>query len=53
MPLVFRQDYRIAVNSALTCNDRDCRISDYRRFGFPVFTGGLLASRREQTSTET
>ena len=37
MPLVFRQDYRIPVNSALTGNDRDCRISDYRRFGFPVF----------------
>ena len=29
MPLVFRQDYRIPVNSALTGNDRDCRISDY------------------------
>ena len=30
MPLVFRdwQDYRIPVNSALTGNDRDCRISD-------------------------
>ena len=29
MPWVFRQDYRIPVNSALTVNDRDCRISDY------------------------
>ena len=29
MPLVFRQDYRIPVNSALTGNDCDCRISDY------------------------
>ena len=28
MPLVFRQDYRIPVNGALTGNDRDCRISD-------------------------
>ena len=27
--LVFQQDYRIPVNSALTNNDRDCRISDY------------------------
>ena len=29
LPLVFQQDYRIPVNSALTGNDRDCRISDY------------------------
>ena len=29
MPLVFWQDYRILVNSALTGNHRDCRISDY------------------------
>ena len=29
MPLVFRQDYRIPVNRALTGNDLDCRISDY------------------------
>ena len=29
MPLVFWQDYRVPVNSALTGNDRDCRISDY------------------------
>ena len=28
MPCIFRQDYRILVNSALTGNDRDCRISD-------------------------
>ena len=29
LPLGFRQDYRIPVNSALTGNDRECRISDY------------------------
>ena len=29
LPLVFRQDYRIPVNSARTGDDRDCRISDY------------------------
>ena len=29
LPLVFQQDYRIPVNSALTGNNRDCRISDY------------------------
>ena len=29
LPLVFRQDYRISVNSALNGNDRDCWISDY------------------------
>ena len=29
LSLVFRQDYRIPVNSALAGNHRDCRISDY------------------------
>ena len=29
LPLVFRQDNKILVNSALTGNDSDCRISDY------------------------
>ena len=29
LSFVFQQDYRIPVNSALTGNDRECRISDY------------------------
>ena len=40
-PLGFQQDYRIPVNSALTGNDRDYRISDYLRFGFPVLQNAV------------
>ena len=53
MPLVFRQDYRIPVNSALTGNDRDCRISDYSRFEDILYmkTVSWLAGDK-QTSTD-
>ena len=40
--------------SALTGNDRDCRISSYWRYlRFPVFKERLLASRRQSRLRQT